>query len=72
MIESRRVVSVLIESVLMVVVVVDMAESGMADMVVSVTVVADVSGLLLEQAVAKAAIDSRKKADFFTGVFVLG
>ncbi len=66
-------VSVLIESVLIVVAVVDVAESvDIVVIVVSVTVVPVDSGLLLEQAVASATIVIMKKADFNMVVVVLG
>lgn len=73
MIESRLVVSVLMESVLIVVAVVDVAESvDMVVIVVSVTAVPVDSGLLLEQAVASATIVIMKKADFNMVVVVFG
>lgn len=66
-------VSVLIESVLIVVAVVDVAESvDIVVIVVSVTVVPVDSGLLLEQAVASATIVIMKKADFNMVVVFLG
>jgi hypothetical protein len=65
-------VSLIIESLLMVVAVVDMVVSVDIVIVVSVTVAPDVSGLLLEQAVASVTIDRMKNADFNMVVVVLG
>jgi len=67
------VVSLIIESLLMVVAVVDIAESvDMVVIAVSVTAVPVDSGLLLEQAVARVTIERMKNADFNMVVVVLG
>lgn len=66
-------VSLIIESLLMVVAVVDIAESvDMVVIAVSVTAVPVDSGLLLEQAVASVTIERMKNADFNMVVVVLG